>query len=395
MFRKMPIIFGALIVASIFVGNYLPMEIKEFLYSISISVKSIIICLLPLIIFGLLFRTAVTLSAKASWIVGLILACVCLSNFVSTFLSHFVGMWIYGMDHTIIIPKESSTLQALWDWELPKLIANDKAMLFGIISGFLCSLINKRLANQLSEQLEGIVTKLLTLFTYVIPLFILGFIIKLQNDGVILNILNDYTLIFSVVAFSQFGYILTGYFILNKGNSRSFFNCLKNMLPAALSGFSTMSSAAAMPLTILGVQNNTNNKELAKSVVPATVNIHLVGDCFAIPIFAYAVLKNYGIAEPAFYDFLIFAVYFVIAKFSVAAIPGGGIIVMLPILESQLGFNAEMMSLITALYILFDPIITSANVLGNGAFAKMIDSLVTFIHSWRTPLISVTEEEGK
>jgi Na+/H+-dicarboxylate symporter len=54
-----------------------------------------------------------------------------------------------------------------------------------------------------------------------------------------------------------------------------------------------------------------------------------------------------------------------------------------------------MMSLITALYILFDPIITSANVLGNGAFAKMIDSLVTFIHSWRTPLISVTEEEGK
>ncbi len=34
-----------------------------------------------------------------------------------------------------------------------------------------------------------------------------------------------------------------------------------------------------------------------------------------------------------------------------------------------------MLSLITALYILFDPFITSANVLGNGAFARIIDKL--------------------
>ena len=48
---------------------------------------------------------------------------------------------------------------------------------------------------------------------------------------------------------------------------------------------------------------------------------------------------------------------------------------MLPILDKYLGFNTEMLSLITALYILFDPFITSANVLGNGAFARIIDKL--------------------
>ncbi len=32
-----------------------------------------------------------------------------------------------------------------------------------------------------------------------------------------------------------------------------------------------------------------------------------------------------------------------------------------------------MMSLITALYILFDPVITMANILGNGAFAQFVD----------------------
>ena len=55
---------------------------------------------------------------------------------------------------------------------------------------------------------------------------------------------------------------------------------------------------------------------------------------------------------PSLYEYLIFSFSFVIAKFSVAAIPGGGIIVMLPILENYLGFNAEMLSFITALYII-------------------------------------------
>ena len=48
---------------------------------------------------------------------------------------------------------------------------------------------------------------------------------------------------------------------------------------------------------------------------------------------------------------------------------------MLPILEAHLGFNSDMMSLITALYILFDPVITSANVLGNGGFSMVITDL--------------------
>jgi Na+/H+-dicarboxylate symporter len=114
---------------------------------------------------------------------------------------------------------------------------------------------------------------------------------------------------------------------------------------------------------------------LAQAVSPATVNIHLIGDCFAIPIFALAVMKSFGMAEPAFTSYLIFASYFVLAKFSVAAVPGGGILVMLPILETHLGFNGEMLSLITALYILFDPVITSANVFGNGGFAMVMDRL--------------------
>lgn len=373
MFRKMPFILMATIAAIIFLAPFLSMPLKQGLYAVSLSIKSTIVLLLPFIIFGLLFKATVTLSSGATKIIGMILVLACCSNFISAFLSHYVGIWIYHFDLSMISPKETSELNPLWSLNLPKLIANDKAMFAGIILGIIASKICPFPAHKIAAKVDQWIGLLLKGFVYLIPFFVVGFVVKLQFDGVVGTIIKDYSSIFLVIALAQFSYIFLAYFLLNSCKLKTFINSIKNMIPAAISGFSTMSSAASMPLTIIGAENNAKNKDLARSVIPATVNIHLIGDCFAIPILAYAVLKSFGIAEPSLLSYLTFSLYFVIAKFSVAAIPGGGILVMLPILEAYLGFNAEMMSLITALYVLFDPVITCANVLGNGAFAKLID----------------------
>lgn len=373
MFRKMPFILIAVIAAVIFLDPFISLPFKQGLYAISLSIKAVIVLVLPFIIFGLLFKAAVMLSSGATLIIGMILVLASCSNFLSTFLSHYVGIWIYHFDLSMISPKEILGLESLWSLTLPKLIENDKAMFAGIILGIIASKICPIPAHKIATKADQFIGWLLKGFVYLIPFFVAGFVVKLQFDGVVGTIVKDYTAIFVVIACAQFGYISLVYLILNSGNVKSFANSIKNMLPAAISGFSTMSSAASMPLTIIGAQNNAKNKDLVHSVIPATVNIHLVGDCFAIPILAYAVLKSFGMAEPTLLNYLIFSLYFVLAKFSVAAIPGGGILVMLPILEAYLGFTGEMMSLITALYVLFDPVITCANVLGNGAFAKLID----------------------
>jgi hypothetical protein len=374
MFRKMPFILLALIVAIIVLAPITPFPLKQTLYAISLSIKALIVLLLPFIIFGLLFKTVIKLSSGASKIIGMILLFVCCSNFISTFLSHYVGIGIYHLDLSMIIPAETQNLMPLWVFQFPKLIANDTAMWSGIILGLISSKLIPQKSIVLAHMIDQVLNIVLKLIVYLIPFFVAGFVVKLHYDGVISVIVKDYSVIFCLIALAQFTYIGLCYLCLNKLRISGFLNNIKNMLPAAISGFSTMSSAASMPLTIIGVENNVDNKDLARAVIPATVNIHLVGDCFAIPIFAYAVLKSFGVEEPSLLTYLIFTGYFVLAKFSVAAIPGGGIIVMLPILENYLGFNAEMLSLITALYILFDPVITCANVLGNGAFAKMIDT---------------------
>lgn len=385
MFHKMPFILIAIILAIILLDPIIPLVLKQVLYSISLSIKAIIVVVLPFIIFGLLFKATVILSSGATSIIGLILVLVCCSNFISTFLSHYVGIWIYNFNLSMLAPNESNGLTALWSLEFPKLIANDRATFAGILLGIIASKFQPQKSGTIAKKIESWIGKLLENFVYLIPLFVVGFVVKLQYDGVVGVIIKDYTAIFALIALTQFSYIALAYLLLNHLGIRGSLNNIKNMLPAAISGFSTMSSAASMPLIIIGAENNAQNKDIARCVVPATVNIHLVGDCFAIPIFAYAVLKSFGMPEPSILNYLIFACYFVVAKFSVAAIPGGGIIVMLPILEGYLGFNAEMMSLITALYILFDPVITCANVLGNGAFAKMADNLLAYLTNKKLP----------
>lgn len=385
MFRKMPFILALVIIFVLLINPFLSDSIQATLYAISLSIKSIIIFLLPIIIFGLLFKTMVNLASRATLIILMILICVCCSNFISTFLSHYVGHWAYHLDLSLIQPKNLQSLQPAWSWALPKLIANDKAMFAGIILGIILGSVKSRFVSQLATQIDWLVLKILGSFAYLIPLFVAGFIVKLQYDGTVHIIFKDYTEIFAMIACALIIYISFAYLILNKFKLNNALANIKNMLPAAIAGFSTMSSAAAMPLTIAGAQSNAKNKDLARSVIPATVNIHLVGDCFAIPIFAYAVMKSYGMAEPSLYQYLVFVCYFVIAKFSVAAVPGGGILVMLPILESCLGFNAEMLSLMTALYVLFDPVITCANVLGNGAFSKLIDCIASLVKTTNGP----------
>lgn len=369
----MPVILAIIIAIIISLGSFIPKIIAVNLFAISLTIKSTIIFVLPFIIFSLLYKASVTLAKDASTIILTILLTVIISNFVATTLTQFMGSWIYNFDISIKMPNEKDLLHAESFISFPTFISNHIAMFSGIILGILSAKIAPNESLHFAKILELLVKNLLKLITFLIPIFVMGFAVKLQFDGIIMQIIKDYTSIFAIIGAAQFGYIIFLFFALNKFKFSKSILSIKNMLPAALSGFSTMSSAASMPLTIIGTEKNARNKDLVHTVVPATVNIHLIGDCIAIPCFAFAIMKNFDIAQPDIFTYFMFTIYFVIAKFSVAAIPGGGIIVMLPILEQYLGFNSNMLSLITALYILFDPIITSANVLGNGAFAKIID----------------------
>ncbi|MBS0620839.1 MAG: dicarboxylate/amino acid:cation symporter [Verrucomicrobia bacterium] len=372
MFRRMPLILLAEILLIAGFCQWIPLPCQSFLYGLSLSIQSVIIFLLPVIIFGLLFKTAVQMSRQASKTILFILVAICLSNFFSTILSFCAGSLVHHIDLSMAVPTGGPELKAAFTLSLPQWMSNGYSMACGIGLGVALGIFRPSVAASLAEKAEKLVALLLRAFLVIIPIFIFGFLVQMHYNQIIGMIFKNYGIIFALVTCAVFSYIALIYFVTSRWQGKSFFQSLKNMMPAAMVGFGSMSSAVAMPLTLLGAEKNTRNPNLVRSIIPATVNVHLIGDCFAVPMFALAILSGFGFAPPSLMSYLIFACYFVLAKFSDAAVPGGGVVVMLPILQTYLGFDAAMLSLITALYILFDPVITCANVLGNGGFAMAL-----------------------
>ena len=178
-----------------------------------------------------------------------------------------------------------------------------------------------------------------------------------------------------VVISLQASYISLLYLVAAQFSTKQWWEYVKNVLPAALTGFSTMSSAAALPLSIIAAEQNLKNVELARAIAPASVNIHTLGSAIAMTTIAMATMITFDLPLPGVSTCLFFAAYYAVAKFAVAGVPGGAIFVAVPLLESQLGFTSEMSGVLTAVYMFFDPFGTAANVFGNGAFAIIFSKI--------------------
>jgi len=137
-----------------------------------------------------------------------------------------------------------------------------------------------------------------------------------------------------------------------------------------------MSSTATIPVTVQCAEINTGNKGLAAMASPILANIHLLGDAISTPILALVTLFIFQGTSPDPLVYSVFVTYFCINMLAVAGIPGGGIIVMIPILKTILGFDDTMISIITTLYFLQDGLGTAGNVMGDGALMIIINKIL-------------------
>jgi Na+/H+-dicarboxylate symporter len=274
-----------------------------------------------------------------------------------------------------ISPETAHLLQPEFEFSLGGLISNDIALMLGAVSGFASYFLNGKLIYTIAQYLEKFTKYYFKILIPVMPIFIVGTALKLEYDGILNQIITKYFTILVVFVASAYCFILLQYLLLAKFKLSLVTKYLRHMLPATITAFGSMSSASALPLSIKAAEENCDRKDHAGIIVPATVNVHLVGDCFFIPMIAIVIMISFALAPPTVSNYLIFAIHFVVSKFAVAAIPGGGILVMIPILQAYLGFSTEMIGLITALYVLFDPLITACNVMGNGAMAMIFDRL--------------------
>lgn len=367
---KLPLLLLVMLIVPIFLGSYIPVSIKAYSYAISLTMKTLLEFVLPFIIFSFVFSCLSNLQKGALFFVFLLVTCVFISNFSALMLGYASGIFGLQLFHFTATPITSMPqLIPAWQFHLNKLISNDIALLCGFTVGTFFSIVPndkaKKVAVVLNKLANGFLRKVFIPF---LPLFVLGFIFKLEHEKILSTSLGLYGPILLLVVISQWTYILSWYLIASRFSISKFLFYIKNVLPASLVGFSTISSAAAMPVLLVSTEKNLEEPEQAKILIPAIINIHTLGSAIAIPILSLATMVNFGLPLPSLSTFVIFALYTALAKYAVAAVPGGVIIVVAPILEAHLGFSSDMIGLITAVYLICDPFGTVGNVTANGVF---------------------------
>jgi Na+/H+-dicarboxylate symporter len=161
----------------------------------------------------------------------------------------------------------------------------------------------------------------------------------------------------------------------NRFHPRNAFSDFKNMVPAGVIAFTSGCSLSTMPVTMEGVAKNLKDPSLANALIPATTNIQQIGDCLANSLLCFWIYKSSFCVAPSFATWASFSIVFVLARFTTVAVLGGAIFIMIPIYKHYLNFNDDMVAIIIAFNVILDPIITSSNVLANGALAKVFENV--------------------
>ena len=376
-FLNLPFFVLVLFISTFFFGDMINVSVKSNLYAISLFLKDLIVFVLPIIIFSFVLSGILNLHKESLKIILILVPLVCISNFTGFWVSYAVSAPLLKFGWITVSKLETSgVLEPAWFIKVPSILRNDIALILSMILGIMGGFAKIRFISTFSAKLSlisGFILK--KVICPILPMFVLGFIIKMQHEETLSLIIKEYAVLLYTVAILTYGYMFCVIFFATGRNVKVAYEKFKNLVPAVLIGLFSMSSAAAIPSTIEGSEKNLLNKNTARFVVPATANMHLLGDCFAIPVIGLALMVSFGYELPSVSEYLTFSLYGVIAKFVSAGIPGGSALIFVPIFENVFGFSAPMLTAITAIYVLFDPIATSSNVFGHGMFAIVFEKV--------------------
>ncbi len=371
------------IVLIMFFGDLAPIWIQRAFYTISIFLKETLVFVMPLIVFSFIFACLSAFQKKAPILILMILTFVVISNFIFVQIGYFAGEIFLphlGYHAANAIQKTSvslSPLEPFFTIPYPDFIRIDLTLLVGTVVGLYGAFSgNEKLVYWGTALRDIIQTALTKIFIPLVPLYVVGFLFKIQHDESLFETFAGYGPMIGLIVIIQFAAIVLFFFKANLGNFKDIKTSLANAFPSGLVALSTMSSMATLPLTLEAAEENTKNKALAQIMIPATVNIHHVGDSIAIPILMAVALAMNGLEPMSYGTFLIFSMYYMVAKFGVPSVPGGELVVLFPVLlEGNFGFTSSMSGLLMTLYLLMDPFITVTNVLSNGALAIFMDKI--------------------
>lgn len=363
-------------------GSYLSETVVRTCFTFSTVFKDLLGLLLPCILFTFVATGILSFKKNAPLVLGIMIAMIFISNALAALLTFFVAQQViphmssaFGSD---CLADAMQPLKAYFALQLPipdnaGIMALLAALVIGLFLSFVSMPHVERLLTILKRMVEYV---LMSFFIPFLPLYVLGFLLEVQYKGVFLRLFEQYGSAVIVIVSLQLCYLSWLYFVAAGFSFSRAKEAIANALPSYLTAFSTMSSTATIPVSVVCAEKNTGNRPLADVAMPIMANVHLLGDGISTPMLALVTMSIFMCGMPEFMQYALFVFYFCTSMFAASGVPGGGILVMIPILKSQLGFTPEMQSIIITIYMLMDSFGTASNVMGDGALVMILNSVL-------------------
>lgn len=362
-------------------GPFLPPAALNFFYTIGNLFKDLLMMFIPFVVCGYLMSAIVSFEKRSLYLVLVVLLIAVTSSFISAVGSYGLSELIVNlvsMDGLQLGAQNCghSTVCTLWSLPFKSPFTPHHAIIVALGLGFASVFMRSQALQNLGLALRDHSTSVLKkFFIPLLPLYVLAVTLKIQSDGALGLLFTGYGKIFLILYSVGFALLFLGLFLL-AGSWKGTTKLLKTFWTPTITAFTTMSGIATMPFLVDAVEKASGSKNYARFTIPLTINIHVFGDALAIIVTALTLLHIQTGALPTFVDFLPFAGFYCMARFFSACVPGGGIITIIPFVKSAYGMAPEVVGLMTALYILQDPLITVLNILGNGIFALAIKPFI-------------------
>lgn len=394
---SLPVRLLLFLVFSVFLGSFVPMEIVKGGYTASIVLMDMLMFFLPFIVFVLIFSSFLeNTSISLKWVVVMILGSIS-SNLLALWTGYGAGIFalkIATIDtSTVSFSFQNSSLSPYFKLPLQQLLATDKAAFLALFMGFSLRLIPQEKVEKLAKVVL-IIKRLVFSFVRVgfvklLPLYIIGFGLKLGLEGTLSQVVRHLGPVFFIEWASALLYLAFFLFVISKVLKTPYKKMLLTFLPAGTVGFSTMSSAASLPLILQASEAIGKKPAFSRFSSPFLSNVHMIGDDISLVILSLFLVSFSGGEILTPWAFFLFSMSFFLAKFSCVGLPGASVLVVLPVLQEHFGFSAETLTLITTLYILQDPIGTFTNVMGTTGLVSLLSTFVQKKHKKeRSPQIA-------
>ena len=367
----------ALVIGAV-LGRMANVQVMDAVGSAKYALGQIIFYAVPLVIVGFIAPAIARLGQNASKMLLTAVALAYLSSIGAAAFSAISGYAIIPhlsvareVENLVKLPKPSFVL------DIPPLMSVMSALVTALLLGLAVSWTKAETVNKVLEELERIMTSVVTrVIIPLLPFFVGANFCELSFEGRLTVQLPIFLKIIGIVILGHYIWLTVLYVIGGVLSGRNPWQVVRYYLPAYLTAVGTMSSAATLPVALSCARRSpVLSKTMTEFMIPLGATVHLCGSVLTETFFVMTIsLMLYG-ALPSVGTMAFFIVLFGIFAVGAPGVPGGTVMASIGLVISVLHFDPAGVALLLAIFALQDSFGTACNVTGDGALALMLEGI--------------------